>query len=1818
MLCLGFTLAIVAATYGADIYTPVPLTAGSFNADVVVESTGPQPIENFVTACPDGGTNLTGNVWFEQGWYPGIPVPGVLPAWGLPPHGTVFTAQYIDANNQTVMDTNHVYIMPPDYTTNNALFVSKNNGPIAATITINNPAPYAALSLFNSSGNGPVSAQYWINHQDGTTELGTFSSADWWHGSGSAPFPAWMAHCLMSVEGGNLQQIGGNNGDVYFNDITLTNTTSPVTSITFSNAGTGGRMNLFAISGSTDGVVYTNLLSLSGFNADMIIESNAPNYSINIAPCTATMERGTNLWGKVYFEKGFGGQNNFGMPPAGTTFTNAGGDHAFTLAPSYSAPNALVVCSNGWGPPNGTFTVSSPAAYTAISLLCGATWGPKSVDVIVHHQGAPSETFTGVSIPDWWNTAGTISGTYPATLSLITAAGFEVDNTSFDTGNTSRYRLFAVDIALADTTDPVTSVEIAYNNTLNAGNSPSGVIFFFGLGGSSNPTAPYFMFLPVHVNGYNADMVVEKTAVLHPLGIYSATTASMDGGTNNTGNTWYEQGYYKNFPLTGLPQAGSMVHSIAQSNSYQMPSTYAANNAAYIDASHVTANLTPVEPAIFTALSFLSSDANGRVTNQVVMQYADGTQETNGFISQDWFNNTPYAFSSFGRLNLDSASINNDPGHSGTPNPRLYEAQVGLNNVSSPLTNVVLNFLGAQNATSGRMVVMAMSAANSTYPVIIRSAAQNIGTGIEGTNLVMWCTTAGGAQPITYNWQIQSNGVWVNLTDGVGGVSGSSTLTNTIATNPGWLTNVGSPVNGAFSTRLQAVNAAGTVFGPTLNFTLFSGYPDLTVPSTPVSTFGGTTGDAGPPGNIDDLVGGNPDCKCLWHSPTANPVNVGFVATPGVSIARSIRLYWANDTDGRDPASVMLEGSNDGGTTWFTILAQTSYTHNTTRNNQNPSQAPNPLTQAVQQIDFYSNNNSYSTYRVTFPTAQTPSLGLVQIGEIEILGINVAPPTLSVQPPANLTVFAGASPTFTVSAAGASPLQYQWYSNNVAIPGANNPSFTLAHATLSNSGNHFYCVVQNGYGSATSTTVTLTVVPAPTQAYPASVLADHPMSYYRLDETDDGTGNNGKVANDYIGGFFGTYSNTILSVPGYNTNVDTDTASLFGQVSTANSMVNDIGLSFAAPAGANAAFSIEVWVQANAAQTVDAGIVTIGYGGFEQFNLDCGGSDPAHNFRFYVRDASGNTHGPSGTKSPNDLMWHHLVGVCDEAHSNVVLYVDGIQNGISSGFNSGLGILSPTTPMSIGSRRENTTSDYNLQFPGTIDEVAIYGYALNSNQVLAHYYAAHPAPVFTIQPTNTTVGEGAMLHMYSSAYGPGTITYQWYDSNDGGSTWTTVGGQTSPILTIPNVPASMNGELFQVVASNAYGSTTNSVLGQPGATLTVISGPPILGTDVPVSQSAFAGMTITLQVVAYGTPPLVYQWQSSADGGATWANLNDNGRITGSTTPALTIGNLRLSDGLSYRVAITNNFSGGSPTYSTADAVTVLPYGAFNNNGTNWTIQGTGTANVPPQPRIVNNVLTLTDNGQSENGSAFLDAAVVVSTPFQASFTYQVVGGFAGAQADGACFVLQNDPRGPTALGGGGGGLGVSGIAPSAELELNIYPGNPLGGEGLAFNINGGIGNYGGQNNLPTAPVVLDTGDHINVIVRYVNNIIHATLTDAETQASFSADFNLNTLGTDLPTILGGNSAYAGFTGADGGVASFQQVSNYRFVSLPSLSVHQGAGNTVVLSWPEVVGGFILQSKADLQMGTWANVNVPVNVVGGVNQVTVPASGNAYYRLALP
>ncbi len=103
---------------------------------------------------------------------------------------------------------------------------------------------------------------------------------------------------------------------------------------------------------------------------------------------------------------------------------------------------------------------------------------------------------------------------------------------------------------------------------------------------------------------------------------------------------------------------------------------------------------------------------------------------------------------------------------------------------------------------------------------------------------------------------------------------------------------------------------------------------------------------------------------------------------------------------------------------------------------------------------YYASIGSASVFRVRFTGGTAPSI----TGH-----------------PANQTVLQGQPAMFTVSAAGSTPLSFQWQRNQVNIPGATAASYTLSPATFADTGAKFRCVVTNAFGSATSNEATLTV-----------------------------------------------------------------------------------------------------------------------------------------------------------------------------------------------------------------------------------------------------------------------------------------------------------------------------------------------------------------------------------------------------------------------------------------------------------------------------------------------------------------------------------------------------------------------------------------------------------------------------------------------------------------------------------------------------------------------------------------------------------------------
>lgn len=438
----------------------------------------------------------------------------------------------------------------------------------------------------------------------------------------------------------------------------------------------------------------------------------------------------------------------------------------------------------------------------------------------------------------------------------------------------------------------------------------------------------------------------------------------------------------------------------------------------------------------------------------------------------------------------------------------------------------------------------------------------------------------------------------------------------------------------------------------------------------------------------------------------------------------------------------------------------------------------------------------------TYSVLVTNTLGSITSS---VVSLTVAAKPQVIQDPQSRFAYVNGAGSFFVSAIGSQPLSYQWQFAGSNISGATASNLGLVNLQTTNGGS-YRCIITNTFGSTTSAVATLTVLqPVQSGGYVQAVMADGPLAFWRLDELS------GTIARDSVGGFDGQYSNAVLGVSGYST-IDLDPAAAFGP--GPNSYVGNIqGIGFAQPTNATG-FSLEAWVNGPATQTSGAGIICKGNGGGgEQFNLDVFGG----HYRFFVRDSTGaippggtitSTVGPNGT-------WQHVVAVYDGAGSgSLYLYANGSQVGSQTASTNG--ILASSHPVSIASRQSGSGA-YDNNFNGMVDEVAIYGTALNGVQVANHYNALLNWPGFrpqiAQQPQSLTIYPGASPTFSVVAGGDlSSMTYQWMFNGTN-----VIGGANSSSYTVSSAQPA-NAGLYSCALTNNFGSSNSAA-----AALTVLS-----------------------------------------------------------------------------------------------------------------------------------------------------------------------------------------------------------------------------------------------------------------------------------------------------------------------------------------------------------------------------------------------------------
>ncbi len=180
-----------------------------------------------------------------------------------------------------------------------------------------------------------------------------------------------------------------------------------------------------------------------------------------------------------------------------------------------------------------------------------------------------------------------------------------------------------------------------------------------------------------------------------------------------------------------------------------------------------------------------------------------------------------------------------------------------------------------------------------------------------------------------------------------------------------------------------------------LSATHVNAQTDVTAPGDPIVIVDGANdGDAssGPPPGGEGV--GNAINDTAQKYLNFLDLGSGFTVTPafGASIVTGLRLYTANDSEPRDPASYVLEGSNSGDAGPFTVIASGALALPTARNAGGGSVTIPDLAANFQELNF-ANSTGYTTYRLTFPTLKdAAAANSMQIGEVEFLGVAAPPP----------------------------------------------------------------------------------------------------------------------------------------------------------------------------------------------------------------------------------------------------------------------------------------------------------------------------------------------------------------------------------------------------------------------------------------------------------------------------------------------------------------------------------------------------------------------------------------------------------------------------------------------------------------------------------------------------------------------------------------------------------------------------------------------------------------------------------------------------------
>jgi len=469
-----------------------------------------------------------------------------------------------------------------------------------------------------------------------------------------------------------------------------------------------------------------------------------------------------------------------------------------------------------------------------------------------------------------------------------------------------------------------------------------------------------------------------------------------------------------------------------------------------------------------------------------------------------------------------------------------------------------------------------------------------------------------------------------------------------------------------------------------------------------------------------------------------------------------------------------------------------------------------------------------------------------------VVMIGVAP-VITTQPQ-TATAVTGQTATFTAGVSG-TPLVLQWRRNGVAITGATNAILTLTGVTSTDASYGYSLLASNFLGTATSFSVGINLVTAPTissQPQGRSVMAGSNVTF---SVTATGTGTiyyQWRKTGSNLTGATLSYLNFVsaqLTNSGDYTVVITN---LYGAATSSVATLEVLAAPFISS-------QPQSRVITNIGATFFLGATAFGSDPMSYQWLKGGNDIPgANNSLFIVGNAQTNDSGVYCLRVTNPA------GV--STSSNAVVSV-GLTPAITVqpttvyagyGQNVTFAVVATGTPLAYywrkggtiisGATNSTLTLSNIASSDATFYTVTVSNFLGNVTSFTAYIYGGS-APTITGQPFSQAVGVGFNLTLSVTASGTSTFYYQWRKNG------TPILGAISPTYSMLNLTATNSGS-YSVAVTNLYGQTVSS-----NAVITVLV-PPVFSVQ-PQGQNTSIGATVAFSTLVSGMDPLSYQWRKN-------------------------------------------------------------------------------------------------------------------------------------------------------------------------------------------------------------------------------------------------------------------------------------------------------------------------------------------------------------------